>query len=79
VKRSTCRSCSAPIIWAETDAGKRIPVDADPAPDGSLDLTEFRPGEVHAGFVPEDQRAGLSLHRSHFSTCPDARAWRKPR
>jgi hypothetical protein len=35
-----CRSCNAKIIWFETPAGKRMPVDADTveADDTELDL-----------------------------------------
>ena len=35
-----CRSCNAKIIWFETDAGKKMPVDADTveADDDELDL-----------------------------------------
>lgn len=28
---SSCRSCKAPIVWLQTEAGKKIPVDADSA------------------------------------------------
>ena len=33
-----CRSCHAPVIWAVTSAGKSMPVDRDPAEDGSIAL-----------------------------------------
>jgi hypothetical protein len=45
--QKACRSCTAPIYWIDTKAGKRMPVN----PDGS----------------------------SHFATCPNADAHRKPR
>jgi len=31
-----CRSCGAPVWWAWTTNGKRMPVDAAPTPDGNL-------------------------------------------
>jgi hypothetical protein len=65
---NACRSCGAPISWAVTKDGKRIPLDpprqamvaADHLSDGTPVV------EVHSVFVP------------HFVTCPDAEKWRKP-
>lgn len=31
-----CRSCGAPIWWAYSTGGKRIPIDADPVEDANL-------------------------------------------
>jgi hypothetical protein len=73
-----CRSCSAPIVWALTERGKRMPVDAEPSADGNIVL-----------IAPDDPRdepvariAGLAdrteeRHRSHFVTCPQASSWRR--
>src|SRR5690606_21933244 len=37
VKRSRCRSCDAPIIWARSEATDRwMPLDADPRDDGTF-------------------------------------------
>jgi hypothetical protein len=59
-----------------------MPVDAEPAPDGTLELLE-----PIAPLAPERYRiltgfdlelaAGRPLHRSHFATCPNAGAHRK--
>ena len=82
---ASCRSCAEPILWVGTAGGKRMPLDADPVkPAGVL-------GKPEAGqlIVVDDvaivQRAGAShvisnaIYTSHFSTCPDADAHRKPR
>lgn len=66
---TTCRSCGADVIWAQTSKGRHIPLDAVPASDGNILLTDgiarvVDPGQGH--FV------------SHFVTCPQAHQWRKP-
>lgn len=65
-----CRSCGAVIIWAQTENGKRIPLDA----------------ESEKRFVAlcriEDDTPVVALrhtHLSHFATCPNASAHRKPK
>jgi hypothetical protein len=62
-----CRSCGAPITWAITDQGKRMPLDAEPNPAGNVRLTltnavVLRKDEVYDGprFMP------------HWATCPNA-------
>lgn len=71
-----CRSCRAAITWCRTEKGRKMPVDALPAP-----------ATVHAGFVLRDQTSpdgplaisatrdqlpGEELYVSHFATCPNA-------
>lgn len=67
-----CRSCGAAIIWALTGAGKRIPLDDDPAAEGGRYRLEPDGVAVYVA-VP---LAGEPLYVSHFATCPDARDWR---
>jgi hypothetical protein len=68
----TCESCGARIRWTVTAAGKRLPVDADPAADGntaayydgtgrlrSRGLTRERPVLEHAEW----------LAKPHVATC----------
>lgn len=75
---SVCRACGAPIIWAITPRGKRMPVDREPLEEGRevakqvirWRLVPFN-GSLHAtkgkwGEVASD------LHLSHFNTCPKA-------
>jgi hypothetical protein len=73
---SSCSSCGASIIWAETAKGKRMPVDARPSEGGNI-LLEQRPGlaplvDVRSGVV-EGGRF------SHFATCPQASKHRRPK
>ena len=70
-----CRSCGKPIIWARTEAGKAMPVDALPVATGNLVAT----GEDTVRYVSKGRPAepGVPLYVSHFSTCPDSKGWRK--
>lgn len=73
---STCRSCGAEIIWALTDSGKRMPVDAEPVEGGNLRL--IPDGDVVRVEVVMGGGAPLQ-HRPHFATCPEADIWRRGR
>jgi hypothetical protein len=68
-----CRSCDALIVFARTGRGKAMPLDAEPRPDGNVELLEER-GErrqlecrsvLPGMFVPDERR-----HVAHFATCP---------
>lgn len=76
MRRDRCRSCDAAIIWARTAGGRAMPVDAEPSVDGNLILV----GDV-AEHVSADQQSALfdggDRYTSHFSTCPQAKSWRK--
>ena len=71
---SECRSCGAPITWAITDQGRRIPLDAKPNPAGNirLDLT-------HAHILTKSDNYNGPRYTSHFATCPNADKHRRPR
>ena len=73
---NTCRSCGAPILWRETHAGRRMPIDPEPVADGNVviegDIAEVLKAEHLArlgGDVPR--------YRSHFATCPQAAEHRR--
>lgn len=90
----TCGSCGAPIVWATTAHGRRIPVDPDPVPDGNLELLEMsgvlvahvltveREAELERELL-DANRAGvtptLALFKTHFATCPSAETHRRRR
>lgn len=77
MKPSRCKSCGAPIEWARTKAGKSMPVDNDPAPDGTIELVDL-PGKPPLAIVhgqPTDEY-GEVRYRTHFATCPQANDWR---
>jgi hypothetical protein len=63
-----CRSCKARIVWAETIQGKRMPFDSAPS--------VVSVHETHTGRVVE--MIDTSISKSHFATCPQAKAWRRP-
>lgn len=77
---SECRDaeCRAPIVWAITGSGKRMPVDADPHPDGNVMLTGHGDSVVATVVNPNHPPLGGwgPLHHSHFTTCPAADRWR---
>ena len=71
---SSCAACGAEIIWRATPAGRAMPIDPDPAPDGNvlIDGSKCRvlgPFEIQARELRE-------LHLSHFATCPQAASFR---
>ena len=70
---ATCRSCDAPIEWAEwADSGKPVPLDVGAVANGNLALVA---GKVHR-YSADDARLARDRRVSHFATCPDAKTWR---
>lgn len=78
---ATCVSCGAPILWAVTDKGKRIPLDLEPVPLGNVAVS------ADSGFPSAPPMAKVWGNRhewpprkpryvSHFSTCPHAKEHR---
>jgi hypothetical protein len=74
-----CRSCGAPVIWAVSTLGRKLPVDASPDTDGQWWLTTDDARATQPNFrrvdlyTPED----TPRYTSHFATCPQADKWRK--
>lgn len=65
---STCKSCGAPIEWAQVVAsGSKMPFDA---PIVSVS-TETDPASARQIEVVD-----TSVTKSHFATCKDANDWR---
>ncbi|MEU4781055.1 hypothetical protein [Micromonospora sp. NPDC023633] len=72
-----CKSCPAQVIWAVTERGKAMPVDAEPGPGGNVQLVE-QYGQLTAVVVPAKRAFGrTNLRKSHFVTCPQAHEWRR--
>lgn len=68
---AACSSCGRPIFWAETDSGKKIPIDATP-------LGAGLPGNVVlCDGMAKVVRRGSGTHITHFVTCPNAAEHRK--
>lgn len=78
-----CNSCGAPIRWAETLSGAKMPVDAEPHPEGNLIACPSVGPNVVAVYKREELRLLAQAHpnaerwRSHFASCPDAAKHRK--
>lgn len=73
--RNRCASCSAPVIWAQTVAGRRMPVDPHTDPNGNV-LLDYGTNPPTAHVV----RPGSPGARvSHFAVCPAADHHRQPR
>jgi hypothetical protein len=77
-KVDECNSCSARVIWAVTTRAATMPVDAEPAQGGNVQLEHRGEGTTPLARVlsPAQQFGKAGLRRSHFVTCPDAKSWR---
>lgn len=64
---SNCRGCGAQIVWAETDAGKRMPIDAKG--EKRFTMTTTGPARYRVSMI--------ETFTSHFATCPKAEHFRK--
>lgn len=69
-----CRSCAAPIIWARTEKGKAMPLDAEPDQRGNCWFDDG--GKMRVGGADRPDRL---RYLSHFATCPQAATHRRPR
>ena len=71
-----CKSCGARILWAVTPAGKKIPLDAEPHPDGNIAISHAREwAPILASVVKPGSQDGL--RKTHFATCPNSVQHRK--
>jgi hypothetical protein len=74
---SACRSCGAPILWAVTPGGRRIPLDADPDDAGNIALDTSSLKAVAVFVADADGTDTRPRYRSHFASCPQAEGWRR--
>jgi hypothetical protein len=65
---SACRSCGAPVEWAETATGKRMPFNPP-----IVTVPVLVPVIIDGRVVEDVDGATVS----HFATCPDAKDWRR--
>lgn len=85
MKRATCNSCNAPVIWAvSAKTGKPIPIDATPV--GTLAsmsglfvlVKRLEPTPLAWAVAPDTatldlyRQRDVALYRTHFVTCPNA-------
>lgn len=82
---ASCRSCGASIVWAITERGKRIPLDAEPnAVKGNMVLevetliVNGHPQERwRARQVAPLLDAAQVRYMPHHATCPQGNQWRR--
>lgn len=82
---STCQACAAPIRWVITEAGKAMPIDAEPVPDGNIIMTgrtvRTRGGRLtpEVGYLTEGTLfpSDATRYVSHFATCTHPEQFRK--
>lgn len=88
---ATCRGCNAKIVWAVTEHGKSMPVDAEPDDDGNVIFLAGRRGVGPHGPVPlvkvlpadgqlelvEDASIDGRRYMPHFATCPKRDEFRR--
>lgn len=60
-----CNKCGAQIVWCKTHAGKNVPLDFEPKPDGDWKLEGEKGGKFNERFDPPD----VARHSCHFDTC----------
>ena len=64
-----CRSCGAPIEWAELVTGRRMPFDPP------IVVVRTQGNLLDGARIIEDIDTTITV--SHFATCPDAKDWRR--
>ncbi len=72
----TCRSCGAAVRWAHTAAGRAMPLNPNPHPNGNVALDDNGRCRVLAA---RDLPHPGPTYRPHWATCPKADAHRRRR
>lgn len=78
MKTSRCNSCGAEIVWARSEGGRAMPLDAEPVEGGNVELL----ADGTAIVLKKEEAASYlpgTLRKSHFATCPHAARHRKER
>lgn len=70
---SACRSCGAEIVWKYTENRKRIPLDAEPNPNGNVYFRHGKAVVLGAGEFP----VGTTRYMPHHATCPQGKEWKR--
>ena len=73
-----CRGCGAPMFFARTGTGSKIPLDVEPSSDGQYRL-EGDDTTPLAFKIPNGEEYTGERFVSHFKTCPKASSFGKNR
>lgn len=81
---ATCRGCGAEILWALTESGRRMPLDAEPNPAGAYTLIPPSPrarpvAALTAVRVAGEHHADEPRYMQHWATCPERDRFRRRR
>lgn len=74
---ATCRSCRAHIDFVRTPAGRAMPLDSEPTPDGNVRLVDGQAhvlGPLEVAALTDDERTQLRM--PHHATCPQGPEWK---
>lgn len=71
---SVCRGCGKEIVWAETNHGKKIPLDPK-----ALVFSVLPQGSGLIAVKPSGGPIGERFMVSHWATCPNANDFHKPK
>lgn len=74
---SACRSCGAEIQWAQTEAGKKMPLDAHEVAGGNVVVITRVAGDYGMTPVVRYVKNGEGNRVSHFATCENAAEHRR--
>jgi hypothetical protein len=65
-----CTSCGAPIVWAETRSGRKIPLDPGPIENGNVEyLPSVGRAFIHVRWHLWTPLPNAIRTRAHFVTC----------
>lgn len=76
---SACKRCHAPILWALTTTGAKMPIDPKPHENGNVELTFGAGDPVAVVRGPDVPIAAGKAYVSHFVSCPAAGQFRRAR
>jgi len=73
-----CQACDAPLRWAATTAGRRMPLNANPDPAGNVTLDDDGIARVWSGAdLVRCREAGRLLYMPHHATCPQSATFKR--
>lgn len=72
MNESTCSTCGADVLWVTGNKGARIILDREPRENGNIVIVDGQ-----AVYLKKGEETSQERYQSHFSSCPDARDWRR--